>query len=61
MLLFREGNVLQPTTTTQLTADIFIDEGEKAEATAIEEARIIAVVFMVIFVKIMILKEKLIT
>ena len=31
----------------KLTTDIFIDEGEKAEATAIEEARMIAVVFMV--------------
>ena len=36
-----------------LTADIFMDAGEKAEATAIEEARMIAVVFIVENINIM--------
>ncbi len=35
-----------------LTVDIFIEEGEKAEATAIDETTIIAVVFMVLHVMI---------
>jgi hypothetical protein len=39
--------VLQNPFLRTLTVDIFIDEGEKAEATAIVDARMIAVVFII--------------